>query len=101
MGRLRATESMSWKFPRPSVAESVAPVISSIGEPSNQALQTPVRAFRWATPELVATTPTRRVKRPTVSAMYAAACSFRVSMTRIPARWQAVKIGSKPFPHRV
>ena len=72
-----------------------------MGAPSKWALTTPVMALACATPLLTTHTPTWRLNRPQDSAMYAAACSLRVSISRIPARRQPAYTWFNPCPHRV
>jgi len=79
---------ISWSEPRPWLKVGAAPPSSTRGELAAQAFATPVTASVTPGPAVTIATPTPRVRRAQASAAWAAACSWRVSTSRIPSSTQ-------------
>ena len=76
---------ISWSEPRPWLKEGAAPPITSRGTFAAQAFATAVTVPVTPGPAVTMQTPRLRVSRAHPSAAWPAACSCRVSTSRIPS----------------
>ena len=74
--------------------------MATSGAQSVKALATPVARLMAPGPEQPMATPGRRVTRVHACAASAAACSWRVSMARMPSLMQAASVSSIGPPMR-
>ncbi len=100
MGFIRATWSISWKASMPRNTRGLDPPMAISGAQSVKAFATPVARLMAPGPEQPMATPGRRVTRVQACAARAAACSWRVSMARMPSLMQAASVSSMGPPMR-
>jgi hypothetical protein len=89
MGARSETWSISWSAPRPFKPSGEPPPTRRSGLRAACAFATPVTASVTPGPGTTTATPSPRVSRAHASAAWAAACSWRTSMMRIPWRRHA------------
>ena len=84
----------------PRYTRGLDPPMATSGAQSVKALATPVGRLMAPGPEQPMDTPGRRVTRVQAWAASAAACSWRVSMARMPSLMQAASVSSIGPPIR-